>query len=108
GHSASGKMRHASGNRSALALTHTCNEIRYEGSMPTRLAQGREESPVMIPRTALPRRPLGRTGLQVSALGFGTAPLGDLYRRLDDSTAIAAVERAFALGINLLDTSPLY
>jgi D-threo-aldose 1-dehydrogenase len=62
----------------------------------------------MIPRTALPRRPLGRTGLQVSALGFGTAPLGDLYRRLDDSTAIAAVERAFALGINLLDTSPLY
>jgi D-threo-aldose 1-dehydrogenase len=62
----------------------------------------------MTPRSALPRRPLARTGLQVSALGFGTAPLGDLYRRLDDSTAIAAVERAFALGINLLDTSPLY
>jgi D-threo-aldose 1-dehydrogenase len=62
----------------------------------------------MTPRCALPRRPLGRTGLQVSALGFGTAPLGDLYRRLDDSTAIAAVERAFALGINLVDTSPLY
>jgi D-threo-aldose 1-dehydrogenase len=62
----------------------------------------------MTPRSALPRRPLGRTGLQVSALGFGTAPLGDLYRRLDDSTAIAAVERAFALGINLVDTSPLY
>jgi aryl-alcohol dehydrogenase-like predicted oxidoreductase len=27
---------------------------------------------------------------------------------LDDGTAIAAVERAFELGINLLDTSPLY
>jgi D-threo-aldose 1-dehydrogenase len=62
----------------------------------------------MTPPTALPHRSLGRTGLQVSALGFGTAPLGDLYRRLDDGTAIAAVERAFALGINLLDTSPLY
>jgi D-threo-aldose 1-dehydrogenase len=62
----------------------------------------------MTPRSALPRRPLGRTGLQVSTLGFGTAPLGDLYKRLDDSTAIAAVERAFALGINLVDTSPLY
>jgi len=57
---------------------------------------------------ALPRRPLGRTGLEVSLLGFGAAPLGDLYGRLDDATAIAAVERAFALGVNLLDTSPLY
>src|SRR4051812_9416029 len=57
---------------------------------------------------ALPRRPLGRTGLDVSVLGFGAAPLGDLYARLDDATAIAAVERAFALGVNLLDTSPLY
>ena len=55
-----------------------------------------------------PRRKLGRTGLEVSILGFGTAPLGDLFVRLDDATAIATVERAFALGINLLDTSPLY
>jgi D-threo-aldose 1-dehydrogenase len=51
---------------------------------------------------------LGRTGLEVSVLGFGTAPLGDLFTLLDDATAIAAVERAFGLGINLLDTSPLY
>jgi D-threo-aldose 1-dehydrogenase len=62
----------------------------------------------MIAVSALPRRVLGRTGLEVSALGFGTAPLGDLYAQLDDGTAIAAVERAFELGINLLDTSPLY
>jgi len=58
--------------------------------------------------SALPRRPLGRTGLEVSILGFGTAPLGDLFARLPDDTAIATVERAFALGINLLDSSPLY
>jgi D-threo-aldose 1-dehydrogenase len=62
----------------------------------------------MNPPSAMPRRPLGRTGFAVSVLGFGTAPLGDLYARLDDATAIAAVERAFGLGINLLDTSPLY
>src|ERR1700731_1280354 len=62
----------------------------------------------MASLSALQRRPLGRTGLRVSAIGFGAAPLGDLYRKLDDATAIAAVERAFALGINLLDTSPLY
>jgi D-threo-aldose 1-dehydrogenase len=62
----------------------------------------------MVSRPALPRRPLGRTKLEVSVLGFGAAPLGDLYARLDDATAIAAAERAFALGVNLLDTSPLY
>ena len=62
----------------------------------------------MVSQSALPRRQLGRTAIQVSALGFGTAPLGDLYRQLDDGTAIAAVERALALGINLIDTSPLY
>ena len=57
---------------------------------------------------ALPRRALGRTRLQVSVLGFGTAPLGDLYVQLDDNTAIDTVNRAFDLGINLLDTSPHY
>src|SRR6267142_2282498 len=62
----------------------------------------------MVSQLALPRRLLGRTAIQVSALGFGTAPLGDLYRQLDDGRAIAAVERALALGINLIDTSPLY
>ena len=62
----------------------------------------------MSPLSTVPRRAVGRTQLQVSVLGFGTAPLGDLYLQLDDRTAIATVERAFDLGINLLDTSPLY
>src|SRR5436309_2771158 len=57
---------------------------------------------------AVPRRALGRTRLQVSVLGFGTAPLGDLFVQLDDDTAIRTVERAFGLGVNLLDTSPHY
>ena len=62
----------------------------------------------MVAASALPRRVLGRTELEVSILGFGTAPLGDLFVRLPDDTAIATVERAFALGVNLLDSSPLY
>jgi D-threo-aldose 1-dehydrogenase len=62
----------------------------------------------MASQSALPRRALGRTGLQASVLGFGTAPLGDLFLHLDDETAIATAERAFELGVNLLDTSPLY
>ena len=35
----------------------------------------------------LPARSLGRTGLPVSALGFGGAPLGDLYALLDEAQA---------------------
>ena len=62
----------------------------------------------MGPVSSLPRRKLGRTGLDVSVLGFGTAPLGDLFVRIPDDVAIATVERALALGINLLDSSPLY
>jgi D-threo-aldose 1-dehydrogenase len=56
----------------------------------------------------IPQRTLGRTGLRVSTIGFGAAPLGDLYARLDDATAIATVEAAAAAGITLMDTSPHY
>lgn len=56
----------------------------------------------------IPRRMLGRTGLEVTALGFGSAPLGDIYEVLDDATAIATVEAAAAGGITLFDTAPLY
>ena len=56
----------------------------------------------------LPVRRLGRTGLNVSAIGFGAAPLGDLYARLDESTAIGAVTAAIDSGITLFDTAPLY
>ena len=61
-----------------------------------------------VPSSALTRRPLGRSGLAVTALGFGGAPLGDLYALLDDASAIAAVERAAEAGVALFDTAPLY
>ena len=56
----------------------------------------------------LPRRPLGRSALVVSALGFGAAPLGDLYARLDDDAAVDAVDEAARRGVTLFDTAPLY
>lgn len=56
----------------------------------------------------LPQRPLGRSGLMVTTLGFGGAPLGDLYAGLDEAMAVATVEAALRSGITLVDTSPLY
>src|SRR6266404_9118900 len=54
------------------------------------------------------QRQLGRTGLQVSVLGFGGAPLGGMYGPLDEAEAIASVRHAIDAGINLIDTSPYY
>jgi D-threo-aldose 1-dehydrogenase len=51
---------------------------------------------------------LGRSGIAVSVIGFGGAPLGDLYGALDDAAAIAAVAAAHDAGITLFDTSPWY
>ncbi|MHC0052733.1 aldo/keto reductase [Actibacterium sp. D379-3] len=54
------------------------------------------------------RAELGETGLRVSRIGFGTAPLGDFYDYLQEHEAIATVEAALRAGINLVDTAPHY
>ena len=74
-------------------------------SIDTELA-ARLEEVHMVAVSTLPRRMLGRTRLRFRSLGFGTAPLGDLYVRLDDAWPSPTVERAFELGINLLDYLP--
>lgn len=56
--------------------------------------------------TTLPRRALGKTGLEVSALGFGAGPLGD--GRIAESDADALVGAALEHGITLFDTAPSY
>jgi len=57
---------------------------------------------------ALARVVLGRTGLQTSWLGLGTAPLGGLFAEVSEAQAEAVVERAWERGIRLFDTAPLY
>ena len=52
--------------------------------------------------------PLGRTGLQVSALSFGASSLGSVFRETDDTEAIRTVHTALDLGINFIDVSPMY
>ena len=48
-------------------------------------------------------RPLG-----VTRLGFGSAPLGNLYRGLSEEEAQATLAAAHASGIRLFDTAPYY
>ena len=53
-------------------------------------------------------RTLGRTGLRVSALGFGAGNVGGLMVRGTPAERERAVARAIELGINYFDTAPLY
>lgn len=41
-------------------------------------------------------------------LGFGTAPLGNMYRNIPEEEAIATVDTAWESGIRYFDTAPLY
>ena len=53
-------------------------------------------------------RALGRTGLRVSALGFGCGDVGGLMVRGAPADREHAVARAIELGINYFDTAPSY
>jgi aryl-alcohol dehydrogenase-like predicted oxidoreductase len=61
-------------------------------------------------------RPLGSTGLQVSAIGLGTVKLGrnegvkypQHFSIPDDRSAASLLAKARELGINLIDTAPAY
>ncbi|MEP6873469.1 MAG: aldo/keto reductase [Burkholderiales bacterium] len=46
--------------------------------------------------------------LSFTTLGFGTAPLGNLYRPIDNAQAVHTLEQAWSLGIRYYDTAPLY
>ena len=53
-------------------------------------------------------RPLGRTGLNVSEIGFGCGNVGGLMIRGEHSDQVTAVARAMELGINYFDTASSY
>ncbi|MBV8652306.1 MAG: aldo/keto reductase, partial [Alphaproteobacteria bacterium] len=53
-------------------------------------------------------RPLGRTTLRITALGFGGAPLGNLFSELAEGEATSTVAAARRAGLNFFDTAPLY
>jgi D-threo-aldose 1-dehydrogenase len=54
------------------------------------------------------RAALGRTSLTVTRIGLGTAPLGGLFTEVADDEASGVVEAAWAAGVRLFDTAPLY
>ena len=53
-------------------------------------------------------RVFGRTGMQLSVLGFGCGAVGGLMVRGDPADQERAVARALDVGVNYFDTAVLY
>jgi aryl-alcohol dehydrogenase-like predicted oxidoreductase len=51
---------------------------------------------------------LGRSGLEVSRIAFGTWQLGGDWGQFDEDAAVAAIRRARELGVNFFDTAQAY
>src|SRR6187399_1444646 len=57
---------------------------------------------------AMEKRRLGRTGLQISVLGYGAGAVGGLMTKGAPADQERAIARAVELGINYIDTAALY
>jgi D-threo-aldose 1-dehydrogenase len=53
-------------------------------------------------------RSLGKTGLDVSQYGMGSAPMGDLWEKLPEDRVAAAFQTAYDGGVRYFDTAPWY
>ncbi len=54
------------------------------------------------------KRKFGRVDLEVTSFGFGTAPVGNIFREIDDATSDAMFQRAWDAGVRYYDTAPMY
>src|SRR5487761_2552311 len=63
---------------------------------------------MVAPGEASQSAALGRSAVRVTRLGFGAAPLGNLYAPVAEDEALGAVQAAYAQHVRYFDTAPLY
>lgn len=79
--------------------------LRKAAVPPAAMAVGQSLQPLRAAEAAtLPRRAYGRTGVQLSIIGFGGYILNDLDQQVADRLVAQAVER----GVNYFDVAPTY
>jgi D-threo-aldose 1-dehydrogenase len=60
------------------------------------------------PGAVMETRRLGSTDVYITVLGFGAAPIGNLFHAVDDDSAHAALNAAWEGGVRYFDTAPHY
>lgn len=54
------------------------------------------------------RQQFGRVDLEVTAMGFGAAPIGNFLKPISEETSDAMIAAAYEAGLNYYDTAPMY
>ncbi|NJC73439.1 aldo/keto reductase [Planosporangium thailandense] len=54
------------------------------------------------------RRPFGRAGFEVTAISYGAAPIGNIFRPIVEADAQALIAHAWDAGVRYFDTAPMY
>jgi len=57
---------------------------------------------------ALKKRPLGNSGITLTALGCGGTAIGNMYNAVSEEDAQATLRATWAAGVRYYDTAPLY
>src|SRR5215471_9396914 len=58
--------------------------------------------------SSLPKRKLGASGIEVSALGFGCMSLSGVYGPSEDDAGVELIRAAIDRGVTLIDTADMY
>jgi aryl-alcohol dehydrogenase-like predicted oxidoreductase len=91
----------AYGCRTTAGRRTTCGDAPLT-QMGARIINGSVQGGVME------RRTLGRSGLEVSALGLGCMGMSEFYSGRNDDESMRTLERALDLGITFFDTAEAY
>ena len=51
---------------------------------------------------------LGRSNLEISAIGLGCMGMSEFYGQTNDAESLDTLERALELGLNFFDTADMY
>jgi aryl-alcohol dehydrogenase-like predicted oxidoreductase len=62
----------------------------------------------MTKSASIPKRSLGSSGIEVSAIGLGCMSLSGVYGASSDDEGVAVIDEALDRGITLLDSSDMY